>query len=161
MGKQGFQYFINDSFFKADKEQLEEIRFFFDFTKAAIKTLRENIYKLGPYEKMALTTIAYKQIEGIIFRSTVLEIITKEGVGKTIHPFFKKSLDEANNFRYEMLHDIMLTEDGTGDPPEFFRLFDDYYARLNSKNSEKTLKFISKKNLGFWLENFFGPRPKF
>ena len=74
-GKQGFQYFFNGPTLKADKEELEEIRFHFDFVKAAFEAIMQYEHKMEDYEKMAITTIAYQQLEGIIIRVTTLDVI--------------------------------------------------------------------------------------
>ena len=154
-GTQNYEFYINEGRFKVDKEYESILKAGLKDAKETLDFLKKNIYKLSDFEKMAFTGICYNLLSSIALNATRADVIAK-GEGRK-HLIFHNLIEQSRKLQYQMIHDLMLTEDGTGDPPEFCNLFFENYARKRDKNDENYLKFVSRKNVTKYLENVMLP----
>jgi len=148
-GKQGKRLYPFGGQTMSDNIHANTLELKLQIQKSSWDILSKSLYKMGSFEKMAVMNMLYNNLNSLALQTMYFDTIVA-GTGGD-HDLYQRVLEKINNFREQMIRTTMFFEDGTGDPPEFMRLFFEYFERQRKKNNIKLSSYISSsKHRKIW-----------
>lgn len=147
-GKQGKRFYPIESQTVTDNIHAKTFEGQLQIQKSSWGVLSNGLYKMGSFEKMAVMSMLYNNLNSLALQTMYFDTIVA-GTGED-HDLYQRVLGKINNFRQEMVETTMYFEDGTFDPPEFMSLFFEYFGRQRKKNNIKLLSYIPSKHKKIW-----------
>jgi len=153
-GKQGKRFYPFEPQIEMDKNHSKTLEDSLKIQKSSWDVLSNGLYKMGSFEKMAVMSMLYNNLNSLSLKATYFDTLVTADALTDDHDLYQKVLAKINNFRQKIVETTLYFEDGTGDPAEFMRLFLEYSIRQRKKNNIKLLSYIPTKHKKIWKKNW-------